>query len=398
MTTGGPPRVTHVITGLGAGGGAENLLFQLLDHLDEGRSGHRVISMRSPQPSLVPSIEEMGVSVRELDWSGRPGPADFLRLGQALRELPSDVIQTWMLHSNVIGGLAARAVSRTPVIWGVHLSVFDHSSLGNKAAVVQQGERLCSWGVPSRIVACSNSSYRAMVDMHYRRKRVVTIPNGFDVSRFRPNPAARDEIRRELGISETTMVIGHTARYHPIKDHAGLISAATEVLQQLPDVRFVLCGAGVERENPELDALVAPLGDRVMLLGQRDDVPRVLNAFDLAVSSSVSEALSLAIGEAMATGLPVVATRCGESEDLIGDTGAIVPVRNPRALAQEIMRLIETPPETRSELGHRARSRISEHYSLQKMVEGYKELWAEVARSKRSSRRADTKAVWHPRK
>jgi glycosyltransferase involved in cell wall biosynthesis len=155
------------------------------------------------------------------------------------------------------------------------------------------------------------------------------------------------------------------------------------VLGHLPDVRFVLCGAGVERENPELDALVAPLGDRVLLLGQRDDVPRVLNAFDLAVSSSVSEALSLAIGEAMATGLPVVATRCGESEDLIGDTGAIVPVRNPRALAQEIMRLIETPPETRSELGHRARSRISEHYSLQKMVEGYKELWAEVGRPRK---------------
>jgi glycosyltransferase involved in cell wall biosynthesis len=388
VTMGSPPQVTHVITGLGAGGGAENLLVQLLDHLDEGRSGHRVISMRSPQPSLVPHIEELGISVRELDWSGRPGPADVLRLGKALRERPSDVIQTWMLHSNVIGGLAARAVSRSPVIWGVHLSVFDHSSLGSKAAIVQQCERLSSWGVPSWIVACSTSSYRAMVEMHYRRKRIVTIPNGFDVSRFSPDPVARDEIRRELGLSPTTMVIGHSARYHPIKDHVSLVSAAAEVLEQLPDVRFVLCGHGVEPDNPELSALVAPLGDRVLVLGQRHDVPRVLNAFDLAVSSSVSEALSLSIGEAMATGLPVVATRCGESEDLIGNTGAIVPVRNPRALAQEMMRLITTPPQTRAELGRRARRRITDHYSLQKMVEGYKELWAEVARSKRSSQRA----------
>lgn len=374
------PRVTHVITGLGSGGGAENLLFRLLEHLGEGRNGHQVISLAHAYPSLVGHIEELGVPVRVLGMSRRPGPSDVLRLGQALRDGPTDVIQTWMLHSNVLGGLAARAVSRCPVVWGVHLSEFDHSSLGTKAAVVQRFERLCSWGIPSRIVACSNSSRRAMVEMGYRRTRIVTIANGFDVSHFRPDPTTRHAIRRELGLSPETTVIGNVARFHPIKDHATLLSAAAEVLEQLPNVRFVLCGENAEPDNPELSALTAPLGDRVLAVGQRDDMPRVLNAFDLAVSSSVSEALSLAIGEAMATGVPVVATRAGESEDLIGDTGAIVPVRNPKALAEAMVRLVNIEPEARSELGRRARTRISNHYSLQSMVEQYQALWAEMGK------------------
>jgi glycosyltransferase involved in cell wall biosynthesis len=379
MTANSSPRITHVITGLGSGGGAENLLVRLLERLGEGRNGHQVISLRQEYPSLEGYIQEMGVGVREVGMSGRPGPADFFRLGRALRERPCDLIQTWMLHSNVIGGLAARAVSRSPVVWGVHLSEFDHSSLGTKAAVVQQAERLFSWGVPTRIVACSNSSQRAMVEMGYRRNRIVTIANGFDVSLFKPDPKAGEEIRRELGLSPEMTVVGHVARFHPIKDHATLLSAAAEVLEQLPDVRFVLCGPDVEPDDPKLSALTAPLGDRVLVLGERGDVPRLLNAFDLAVSSSVSEALSLAIGEAMASGIPVVATRTGESPDLIGDTGTIVPVGDPAALAEALLGLIEAPAEHRSELGRRARERINDQYSLQSMVELYQALWAELA-------------------
>jgi glycosyltransferase involved in cell wall biosynthesis len=118
-----------------------------------------------------------------------------------------------------------------------------------------------------------------------------------------------------------------------------------------------------------------------MALDQRNDVPRVINAFDLAVSSSVTEALSLAIGEAMASGVPVVATRTGESEELIGDTGRIVPVRDPQRLAAAILEMVALGPQARSELGAQARERISADYSLQSMVELYQALWAELARA-----------------
>lgn len=370
------PRVMHVITGLFPGGGAETLLLRLLEALGDERAGHSVLSLR-PRWALAHDIEQLGVPVHAVGMSGRPTPADIVRLGRLLRRSNAEVVQTWMLHANALG-LVARVVSRSPVVWGVHLSEVSRSTLGTKAVVVQRCEAICSWFVPSRIVACSASSREVMRRLRYRGQRIVTIPNGFNVVRFRPDAAAGKQVRRELGLPATTTIIGHLARFHPVKDHATLLAAAGQVLRQVPDVRFVLCGEDVTPDNPELSALAAPLGDGVLMLGQRDDVPRLLNAFDLAVSSSISEALSLAIGEAMATGVPVVATRCGESPDLIGDTGAIVPMRDPKALAEAMVRLIRIDPEARSELGHRARKRISSGYSLEGMVERYQETWADV--------------------
>ena len=374
MTTN--PRVTHLITAL-YGGGAETLLVELLDGLGSQRRGHSVICLR-PRGALVDRIEEMGVPVHSLGMSGRPTPADVFRLARILRQTEADVIQTWMLHSNVLGGVVARAVSGSPVAWGIHLSDVSRATLGTKAIVVQRCEAICSWFVPSSIVACSVSSREAMHKLGYRRKRIVTIPNGIDVARFRPDPSSREEVRRELGLSPTTTVVGNLARFHPIKDHATLLAAAQEVIRRDPDVRFVLCGAEVTPDNPNLKPLTEPLGDRVMMLGNRSDVPRVLNAFDLVVSSSSGEALSLAIGEAMSTGIPVVATQTGDSQELVADTGAMAPVRDPAALANAILGLIAMDPEQRRELGMRARARISNFYSLGVMVETYIRLWAQL--------------------
>jgi glycosyltransferase involved in cell wall biosynthesis len=142
----------------------------------------------------------------------------------------------------------------------------------------------------------------------------------------------------------------------------------------------VLCGYGVTREDPKLRALVEPLGDRVLLLGQRKDVPRVLNGFDLAVSSSHGEALPLAVGEAMASGIPMVATDAGDSAELVGDTGLIVPTDDPDALAAAVLELVSAGPEDRAERGRRARERISSRYSMEAMVTRYIEVWEEAAR------------------
>jgi glycosyltransferase involved in cell wall biosynthesis len=372
------PRVTHVITALNSAGGAERLLVRLLEELgDEERRAHSVVTLRGG--TMAPQVAEMGVPISTLGMSGLPTPADVLRLGQTLREAQADVVQTWLLHSNVLTGLTVRAVSQAPVVWGVHLTDARRSALGTKAVLVQRAEGICSWFVPSRIVACSVSSREQMHKMHYRRKRIVTIVNGFDVEHFKPNPAARNEVRRELGLSPTTPVIGHVGRFHPIKGHAILLAAAARVREQVPDVRFVLCGPDVTPNNPELSALAAPLEDRVLMLGRRNDVSRLLNAFDLAVSSSFGEALPLAVGEAMATGVPVVATRCGDLEELIADTGVVTPVNDSNALAQAMVEVITKDSEQRMELGRRARARIGTLYSLERMVEEYRELWDEVA-------------------
>ncbi len=383
MSAGDVPRVLHVITGLYAGGGAETLLVRMLEELGpERRQGHSVISLR-PRGPLADAIEELGVPVDALGMGGLPTPYDPGRirdLAADVRRSGAEVMQAWMLHSNVLAGLTARLSSSLPVVWGVHVSDVNRATLGTKAVVVQRVEALTSWFVPARIVACSLASRDAMHRLPYRRSRIVTIPNGFDVDRFRPDPAARASVREELGLGPETVAIGHVARFHPIKGHATLVEGLTPVLAAHPEARLVLCGYGVSREDPELARLVEPLGESVQLLGSREDVPRVLNGFDLAVSSSYGEALPLAIGEAMATGVPVVATDAGDSAELVGGSGEIVPIRDAGALGNAVGDLLDRGPEARAELGRQARLRIAEEYSMATMVARYADVWREVRR------------------
>jgi glycosyltransferase involved in cell wall biosynthesis len=372
-------RVLHVITALYAGGGAETLLVRMLEELGEERRNHSVVTLRV-RGTLAHRVEELGVPIDAIGMSRIPTPAALWRLARFLRRSDADVIQTWLLHSNVLAGIIARLVSRTPVVWGVHVSGVSRSVQGYTAVVLQRCEALCSYFVPARIIACSVSARRVMERLRYRRSRIVTVVNGFDLRQYRPDRAAREEVRRELGISPATVVVGHVARFHPMKDHRTLLAAAGQVLERASDVRFVLCGARVDADNPKFGELAAPLGDRVLALGLRGDMPRVLNAFDLAVqSSSDGEALPLAIGEAMATGLPLVTTRSGDAPEMIGESGAVTPIGDPAALAAALLELIEMDPEARAELGARARERISSEYSLRQMVDGYRRVWSEVA-------------------
>lgn len=373
----GAPRVTHVITGLDAGG-AETLLLRLLENLGAERAGHTVLSLRR-DGALATPIAELGVPVEGLGIRENPTPGDLYRLARALRRSRADVVQTWMLHSNVLAGVLARfAVPRTPVAWGIHLTKASRVVMGVKAVILQRFEAFSSWFIPRRIVSCSVSSTAAMSAMRYRPARVVTITNGFDPSRFHPDAEARAALRWELRLPDSAVVIGHVARAHPVKDHPTLLAAAQRVVDRNPDVCFVLCGELVDASNPAIRKLAEPLGKSVQLLGKRNDVPRLLNAFDIAVSSSTDEALSLAVGEAMATGVPVVATDCGDSRELIGDTGRIVPVRAPEALAGALLEMATLDEGERAELGRAARGRIVARYSLPKMVESYSKLWASM--------------------
>ena len=165
--------------------------------------------------------------------------------------------------------------------------------------------------------------------------KLTVIPNGFDSSRFRPDPAARDEVRREIGVAPDAPLIGLVARYDPFKDHATFLRAAAALVRTRPDARFLLCGNRVDAGNAELVEQIASLGlaEHVRLLGPRRDVQRIYAALDVLAQSSISEAFPLVLGEAMASGVPCAATDVGDSALIVGDTGRIVPPRNPEALA-----------------------------------------------------------------
>ncbi len=327
-------------------------------------------------------IEMMGIDLRTIGVRRSfPSPAAFLRLRDTLASLQPDVVQTWMYHADLLGGLAARSLGIRKVVWGLRQS---NLSLAANRATTMFTIWLCarlSGSVPSRIVCGSNAARNSHGAIGYSEQLMHVIPNGFDLDLFRPSPVDRESVREELGTSPGAPLIGIVARLDPQKDHRNFIAAAGRLHRNHSTAEFVLCGEGMSPVNETLVGWIEELGGgaRFHLIGRRDDIARLTAAFDIAVSSSFGEGFSNAIGEAMASGVPCVVTDVGDSASIVAETGIAVPPRDSEALAAAIERMLDFGAERRRELGAAARRRIEEKFSLGAVARMYEALWRELS-------------------
>ena len=375
-----PISLLFLITHLGQGG-AEEMLYKLLSRIDRTRFTPQVISMMD-HGLLIPKIQALGIPVDSLGMRrGVPNPLAILRLARWLWQHHPDVIQTWMYHADLAGCLAARLVGRIPVSWGIRHS--DLSSEGNSSLTLLT-VRICAmlsrW-LPTRIVCCSEASRRVHVEAWYAAEKMVVIPNGFDVDTFMPDVAARNSIRKELAIPDDAPVIGMAARFEPIKDHHNFVRAARILHQTRPNVRFVLCGQGVSWDNERLVTWIDEAGirNRFHLLGLRRDMSSITAAFDIATLTSFGEAFPNVVGEAMSCAVPCVVTDVGDTARIVGETGMVVPSRNPYALAEAWRQMLDLGPEGRCRLGMAARERVKDKFGLPKIVDCYQNHFEELA-------------------
>jgi glycosyltransferase involved in cell wall biosynthesis len=369
--------ILHIITGL-EDGGAESALYRLC--LNDPHDRHQVVSLTGAG-KYGPLLQAQGIPVLSLDMArGRVSRRGLSRLWGLLRRSPVDVIQTWMYHSNLLGGLAARATGHRNVIWGIHHSDLGDGGTSGKTVMVA---RLCahlSRAVPRHIICCAEKSARVHADFGYAPERLRVVPNGYDLSVFRPDAALRERCRSELGLTMAQPVIGFVARHDMLKDHANLL-AALRLLRDLGHVpTCLLVGTGMSADNATLGAQIQQSGvaDQLMLLGRRDDIPAVMNALDLHVMSSTSEAFPNVLAEAMASGTPCVSTDVGDAPDIIGPTGWIVPPRDPQALARAMAEALEAFGRPGTDWASRqraARERVEQRFSIARMVEGYRAVW-----------------------
>lgn len=373
--------VTHVITSLDVGG-AEMMLYKLLATLDPRRVRSTVISLADIGP-IGRRIQDLGIEVHAAGMrNGRlPSPAALLRIARLLRRTRPDVVQTWMYHADLIGSSVARLSGRTPIVWNIQAT--DPAS--RSAWMALRACALMSSRVPAAIVSCSEASRVIHARRGYDDRRFIVIPNGADLEQFRPDEKARADIRAELGVGESTPLVGLIARFHPMKDHQTFVRAAALVHRSRPDAQFVLCGKDVQWSNSALTAWVdeAGLRDRVHLLGLRDDVARICAALDVAtLTSSYGEGFPNMIGEAMAAGTPCVVTDVGDSGAIAGDTGRVAPIGDAAAIADGIIDLLSLDNTSRHALRLRARQRIEENFSLASAVRQYDALYARLASSR----------------
>lgn len=372
-------KIAHVATGLGVGG-AEMALFNLLSHLDRSSFECEVYSL-SRQAPLAERIRALGVPVHVLGMRpGAPDPRGYLRLVGHLRRFRPHLVQTWMYHADLLGGLAAPLAGNPPVVWGIHLTVGEMSGVKATTRLVIRLNARLSRRLPAAIVCCAEAARRTHVALGYDAARIRVIPNGIDLRRFAPNPAARTRLRAELGLPVDTPLIGMAARFDPHKDHRNFLRAAALLHRQRPEVRFVLWGREISLQNPELAAWVRADGLEgvVHLLGLRDDSAALTAALDLATLSSWGEAFPMVIGEAMACGVPCVSTDVGDAALLLGETGRVVPRRDPQALAQAWGDLLALPPSAREALGRAARQRVAERFGVEQMAGAYARLYEDI--------------------
>lgn len=369
-------KILHLITGLSTGG-AEMMLYKLVSQMDRDKFDIHVISLTDIGP-IGERIQSLGIPVDALGMKrGIPDPRRLLKLISLLKKNIPDLIQTWMYHSDLMGGLAAKLAGNIPVVWGIRHSNLDPE--GNKSITIWTAKicALLSRWLPVKIVCCSEASKKVHTILGYDPERMVVIPNGFDLNLFKPDLEGKTSIRQELGISEDTILIGMAGRFDPQKDHRNFIKAAALLQEEISNVQFLLCGDDITWENRKLSKWIDEVGLHryFYLLGRRNDIPRVMTTLDIASSSSYGEGFPNVVGEAMACGTPCVVTDVGDSALIVGKTGIVVPPGDPDALALAWKKLIGIGKDKRQKLGHNARLRIREKFSLSSVVKRYEDLY-----------------------
>ena len=373
--------VAHVITSLDVGG-AERALCHLAPELRR-RGLRQLVVCLLPPGAMAASLTGAGVAVHALHMrpeavlrSGAAGATELVRL---LRRAGPDVVQTWMYHADLVGGLAARAAGIGDVVWNVRHADLPLEGYGPLTAAVGRASALASRLVPRRIVTNSAVARDAHVARGYPPARMRLVPNG--VPEPDPRSPTRAAARRELGLPADALVVGRVGRFHPQKDLPTFLRAARDLHDAHPGTRFALVGQGMDAANAELARWIREqdLGEAVHLHGPRADAARLQVAFDVAVSSSAfGETCPNAVLEAMAAGVPVATTDVGDSARMVGEAGAVVPPRDPGALAAALRRLAGLSPEARDRLGEVARERARTHFSLDAMADGYEAVYREL--------------------
>ncbi len=366
--------VVHIITALGSGG-AERMLHLVASRSAGAQDIRQVVVSLSNDGIYGAELRQAGIEVECLGMRrGRAPFLGFVRLVRLLRRLRPDVVMTWLYHADLLGTLAGRAAGQRRIIWNLRCSDMDFA---HHAPLTRWIVTVLAWlsPLPYAIASNSNAGRRAHEVLGYRPKRWAYLPNGFDTNEWKPVAADRAAVRRELGFSATEFVVGMVARVDPQKDHANFLEAARILATRYPHLRVLLIGRGTNEMS-----VGDELRPRTVALGERRDVPRLMRALDLLVSSSAyGEGFPNVIGEAMASGVPCVATDVGDAAIIIGEVGTVVPRRDPVALAAAIERDMSGSADALQALAARARSRVMSEFSIDRCLKRYDEHFKEAA-------------------
>lgn len=352
--------ILYLITDSGTGG-AENILLSLIKGLDKGRYSVNLFSLLGPGP-LIAKAKKLGIEAVSLKMKTKFDLISLLKIFFYLRGKRVDILHTHLYHSNIIGYFLKK--------WK-KIPIFLYTSHGlpiKKNSPLSLCNNLIMRRANQQIIAVSFDVKRKLINYgKVKPEKITVIHNGTDVGEFLPSEGGKG------------ILVGTIATLRPVKGHRYLLYAAALVLKKVPDVKFLIIGQGPLRNSLEELAGKLNIAKNVIFMGYQKDITEILARLTLFVLPSIREPLGICLLEAMAAGLPVVATNVGGIPEVVKEkeTGLLVPPKDPEALAQVILTLLEDKEKAKN-MGIAGRKRVEQKFTIGTMIRKTEQVYQDL--------------------
>jgi glycosyltransferase involved in cell wall biosynthesis len=369
-------KVVHIITGLGDGG-AEHTLFKICKY--DNVNNHVVISLKGPG-KYYSLLKRLGIEVYCLNIN--IFFYKFFFLIKLLYTLRPDIVQTWLVHGDLIGGIAARLAGIKNILWNIRYSNFEIKKAKLTTILIVKILIKLSYVIPQSIVVVSKKAKKIYERSGYDKKKLILIPNGYDLLILKPSKLQKRFFKKKYKIKKSTLVIGNIARHDPKKDHLNLLNSLSIVRSKNINFICILAGSNIDRNNISLVTKIKELklSNYVKLIGQKDNIIEIMNGLDIYIqSSSYGEGFPNVVAEAMACGVSCVVTDVGDAAFIVGKTGVVVPPNNSIQLANALEKTIrKIGTKDLKNKSYKSRLRIKENFDIIKMIKLYNKSWIDV--------------------
>lgn len=370
-------KIIHVITNLGDGG-AEHTLYKICKY--DKINNHIVVSLKGPGKYYT-MLKKLGTKVYFLNFR-LSRIHKFFSLINLIRTTNPDIIQTWLVHADFLGGLAARIAGSRKIIWNIRYSNFDITKTKFLTIFLIKVLAKLSYFIPRYIVSVSKKAEKIYQKKGYDKKKIRFIPNGYDLSILRPIKSKKINFFKRIKEKKNIPIIGNIARYDPKKNHFSLLEALS--ILRVRNINFfcILAGSNINKYNISLVSEInrLKLHKHVKLLGQIKEIPNVMTYIDVYVQSSgYGEGFPNIVAEAMACKTPCVVTNVGDASLIVGKTGIVVPPNNSMKLSKAIEKMIVTLGTNKwNKIRISSRLRIRNKFSIDQMIRSYNKLWSKL--------------------
>lgn len=370
-------KIAHIISGLSRGG-AEAVLVGLVSN--DLVNSHEVIVLKG-KGYYWDVLSGLGINLYALNMSnGSLNIVALVRLYKYLRIIKPDLVQTWMFHADLVGGVLAKFAGVNKVFWGVHSANIQLLPWPTK--FIAYSCSFLSYIIPSKVACCGVRAKEVMADNFYNKKCLTVVYNGYDENIFTVNGPAISRSLISPKLNGEDFLVGFVARWDVHKDIYNLLDALRVAVQSNSKIKCLFVGLGLDQCNNELvnSIINNNLMSNVVLLGERDDIPEFMRTVDIVLLSSISEAFPNVLAESMLCGTPCISTDVGDAKAIIAKNGWVVPCSDHEALSKAI---IEAANEYQcnsldwSRRQKQCRDRIINKYSISNMVDKYVEMWVD---------------------